>query len=159
MSSQQQYDQLFETLDALCEGETDPIALMATIVCELKQTFEPFHWVGFYRNVGDELLKIGPYQGTHGCLTIPFSRGVCGKCAREKAIQNVPDVTLLPEHIACSASTRSELVLPILDEQGELLAVLDIDSNLPAAFDELDERNLRRLGSYFLPRPTPETAP
>ncbi|MFH2011012.1 MAG: GAF domain-containing protein [bacterium] len=152
MTKQQRYDQLLETLDALCDGETDPIALMATIVCELKQSFESFHWVGFYRNVGGELLKIGPYQGAHGCLTIPFSRGVCGKCAREKTVQNVPDVTRLPYHIACSASTRSELVLPILDERGELLAVLDIDSDLPDAFDELDLQNLRRLADHFLPR-------
>ena len=83
MGDQEQYDRLFETLDPLCEGETDRIALMATIVCELHRTFELFDWVGFYRNVGGEVLKIGPYQGAHGCLTIDFSRGICGRCARE----------------------------------------------------------------------------
>jgi GAF domain-containing protein len=80
---------------------------------------------------------------------IPFDRGVCGRCAREEAVQNVPDVTALPDHIACAATTRSELVLPIHDGRGRLLAVLDIDSNLPAAFDAVDERNLVRIAAYF----------
>ena len=149
MSSQEQYDKLFETLDLLCEGETDRIALMATIVCELHRTFELFDWVGFYRNVGGEVLKIGPYQGAHGCLTIAFSRGICGRCARERSIQNVPDVAAEQDHIACSATTKSELVIPILDAAGELIAVLDIDSNTPAAFDQIDRENLQRIGKYF----------
>ena len=149
MTGQEQYDRLFETLDLLCEGETDHIALMATIVCELHRTFERFDWVGFYRNVGGEVLKIGPYQGAHGCLTIDLSRGICGRCAREKAVQNVPDVAAEQDHIACSASTKSELVIPILDAAGELIAVLDIDSNTPAAFDEIDQENLQRIGEYF----------
>ena len=149
MSSQQGYDRLFERLDSLCEGETDLVAVMATIVCELYHAFEWFDWVGFYRNVGGELLKIGPYQGGHGCLTIPFSRGVCGKCARERAVQNVPDVSAVAHHIACSATTKSELVVPILTGNGELLAVLDIDSDSPAAFDQIDEANLMHVSKYF----------
>jgi len=136
-------------LDSLCEGETDHVALMATIACELYQTFERFNWVGFYRNVGGKVLKIGPYQGTHGCLTIPFSKGICGKCAHEGAMQNVPDVSKVPHHIACSATTKSELVMPILAGDGELVAVLDIDSDTAAAFDEIDEVNLQRLNKYF----------
>ncbi|MDP6635885.1 MAG: GAF domain-containing protein [Phycisphaerae bacterium] len=149
MGEQEQYDKLFETLDLLCEGETDRIALMATIVCELHSTFERFDWVGFYRNVGGGVLKIGPYQGAHGCLTIDFSRGICGRCAREKTVQNIPDVTAEPDHIACSAATKSELVIPIMDGDGELIAVLDIDSNSPAAFDQTDQDNLQRIGKYF----------
>jgi L-methionine (R)-S-oxide reductase len=147
--SQQQYDRVFKTLDSLCEGEADPIAVMATIACELYATFDKFNWVGFYRNVGNRTLKIGPYQGAHGCLTIPFDKGVCGKCAREKIVQNVPDVTKAPHHIACSATTQSELVVPILSDHGELVAVLDIDSDTRAAFTEIDERNLNRINKYF----------
>ncbi|MHC4248783.1 MAG: GAF domain-containing protein [Planctomycetota bacterium] len=149
MTKLEQYDRLFERLDALCEGETDRIALMATLACELHSSFEHFDWVGFYRNVGGEVLKIGPYQGAHGCLTIPFSRGVCGRCAREKATQIVPDVTKVEDHIACSTTTRSEIVVPILDASGELFAVLDIDSDQVAAFDEVDGANLARIGTYF----------
>jgi len=149
MTKQQQYERLFLTLDSLCEGETDHVALMATIVCELYQAFERFNWVGFYRNVGGQILKIGPYQGTHGCLTIPFSKGVCGKCARERSVQNVPDVSKEQHHIACSVTTKSELVVPILVGDGELVAVLDIDSDTVAAFNEIDEVNLQRLNKYF----------
>jgi L-methionine (R)-S-oxide reductase len=149
MSKQQVYDQLTKRLNALCEAEVDPIAIMATIACELFHAFEQFDWVGFYRNVGERTLKIGPYQGTHGCLTIPFSKGVCGKCAREKAVQNVTDVSKVPGHIACSATTKSELVLPIIDGNGELIAVLDIDSDRLAAFDDIDEANLKTLNKYF----------
>jgi GAF domain-containing protein len=149
MTKQEQYDRLFEGLDALCEGETDHIALMATLACELKREFDRFDWVGFYRNVGGETLKIGPYQGAHGCLTIPFSKGVCGRCAREKAVQIVPDVREVADHIACSATTRSEIVVPILDTAGELICVLDIDSDTPAAFDKVDGVDLARIGAYF----------
>lgn len=149
MARQKQYEQLFARLESLCEGETDHVALMATIACELYHAFEQFNWVGFYRNAGGEILKIGPYQGGHGCLTIPFSQGVCGKCAREKAVQNVPDVSAAAHHIACSATTKSELVVPILTGDGELLAVLDIDSDSPAAFDQTDEANLMRINKYF----------
>jgi L-methionine (R)-S-oxide reductase len=149
MDNQEQYDKLFRTLDLLCEGETDRVALMATISCELYSAFEQFDWVGFYRNVGDETLKVGPYQGGHGCLTIDFARGICGRCARDKTVQNIADVAAETDHIACSSTTKSEIVLPILDDEGELIAVLDIDSNSPSAFDQIDESNLQRIGEYF----------
>jgi len=147
--SREQYDELFRRLDSLCAGETDAIALMATIACELKAAFPDFHWVGFYRVAGEQTLKIGPYQGGHGCLTIPFSRGICGRCAREMRLINVPDVVREPDHIACSNATRSELVLPVTAGDGGLIAVLDIDSDNPAEFSELDETNLPRIGRYF----------
>ncbi|MRR09285.1 GAF domain-containing protein [bacterium] len=147
--TQEQYDSLFRRLDSLCAGEGDAVALMATIACELRSAFSDFHWVGFYRAVGDRTLKIGPYQGGHGCLTIPFDKGVCGQCAREQRVINVTDVTAVPHHIACSGSTRSEIVVPIVDGAGALLAVLDVDSDLPAAFAEADERNLPLLNKYF----------
>ena len=133
------YDDITASIRALCEGETDAVALMATVVCEIHNHHPFADWTGFYRVVGPELLKIGPYQGGHGCLVIPFSRGVCGACARTGEVQNVPDVDAFPGHIACSSTTRSELVLPVRNGAGELLGVLDLDSNSPAAFTRADE--------------------
>ncbi|ARC87703.1 GAF domain-containing protein [Rhodovulum sp. MB263] len=139
------YDALSQTLAALTEGETDTVALMATMACELHHADDRFDWTGFYRNVGAEMLKIGPYQGGHGCLTIPFSRGVCGAAARSGEVQIVDDVLAFPGHIACASSTRSEIVLPVHDRTGALLGVLDIDSDRPAAFDATDADGLARL--------------
>ena len=133
-----------KTIAALVEGETDSVAKMATIACELFHAFERFHWVGFYRVVEPELLKIGPYQGGHGCLVIPFSRGVCGACATRRETLLVPDVDAFPDHIACAASTKSEIVLPVFGN-GELIAVLDIDSDYPDAFDEEDVKALEKI--------------
>ena len=97
--------------------------------------------------VSPGLLKVGPYQGGHGCLTISFDRGVCGLCAREKTTQIDADVTLLPYHIACSGTTVSEIVVPVLDDLGEVRAVLDIDSDLPDVFDALDQEKLEQLAA------------
>lgn len=133
------YDTLRAQILALTEGETDTVALMATVACEVHHHHPHSDWTGFYRVVAPDLLKIGPYQGGHGCLVIPFSRGVCGACARSGQIQNVPDVDAFPGHIACSSSTRSELVLPVRNGAGTLLGVLDLDSNSPAAFTARDE--------------------
>lgn len=138
------YDTVSKTIEALCDGETDAISKMATISCELYQNLEGFDWVGFYRVVSPGLLKIGPYQGGHGCLVIPFDRGVCGACAREEKTQIVGDVDAFPGHIACAASTRSEIVLPVY-EGGELIGVLDIDSDKPSNFDETDEAALNAI--------------
>jgi L-methionine (R)-S-oxide reductase len=124
---------------ALTQGETDAVALMATVVCEIHHAHPLSDWTGFYRVVAPALLKIGPYQGGHGCLVIPFSRGVCGAAARSGQVLNVPDVDAFPDHIACSSTTRSELVLPVWNGQGRLLGVLDLDSNTPAAFTKADE--------------------
>jgi len=132
------YATLSRDLDALCHGETDSVALMATIACELHHAHECADWTGFYRVTGPEMLKIGPYQGGHGCLTIPFSRGVCGAAARTGEVQLVPDVEAFPGHIACSSSTRSELVIPVRNGAGRLLGVLDLDSDQPAAFTQND---------------------
>ncbi len=132
------YDALFRTLDALCHDETDTVALMATIACELHHAHPLSDWTGFYRVTGPEMLKIGPYQGGHGCLVIPFSRGVCGAAARTGQPQIVPDVDLFEGHIACASSTRSELVLPVWNGAGTLLGVLDLDSNTEAAFTQAD---------------------
>jgi GAF domain-containing protein len=124
---------------ALTEGETDTVALMATVVCEIHHAHPLSDWTGFYRVTAPGLLKIGPYQGGHGCLVIPFSRGVCGAAARTGKVQNVPDVDAFPDHIACSSTTRSELVLPVWTGAGRLIGVLDLDSDTPAAFTAEDE--------------------
>ena len=124
---------------ALTDGETDTVSLMATLACEIHHAHPYADWTGFYRVTGPQMLKVGPYQGGHGCLVIPFSRGVCGACARTGQVQNVPDVDAFSDHIACSSTTRSELVLPVWNGLGRLLGVLDIDSNTPAAFTKTDE--------------------
>ena len=132
------YPNLNQVIVSLCEGEDDVISLMASVVCEVHHADDRFDWTGFYRVTGPEMLKIGPYQGGHGCLQIPFSRGVCGSAAREGKTQLVPDVDQFPGHIACASSTRSELVLPVWDGNGVLLGVFDIDSDQPNAFTETD---------------------
>ena len=124
---------------ALIEGEDDVIAKMATVTCEVFHNRNGFDWVGFYRVTSPQMLKIGPYQGGHGCLQIPFDRGVCGAAAREEKTQLVDDVDAFPGHIACSSSTRSELVLPCFDASGALIAVFDIDSDTPAFFTAQDQ--------------------
>ena len=139
------YTELSKTIAALTEGETDEVALMATVVCEVHNADSRFDWTGFYRVVAPELLKIGPYQGGHGCLVIPFARGVCGAAARTGETQLVPDVEAFPGHIACSSSTRSEIVLPVWRKDGSLLGVFDIDSDQPDAFDEADDEGLSRI--------------
>ncbi len=136
------YRGLAQTIAALTEGETDTVALMATVACEVHHADDRFDWTGFYRVVAPGLLKIGPYQGGHGCLIIPFDRGVCGAAARTGQVQLVPDVDAFPGHIACAASTRSELVIPVRNGTGDLLGVFDIDSDLPDAFTEDDAREL-----------------
>jgi len=132
------YATLAETLQSLTHGETDAVALMATVACEVHHADDRFDWTGFYRVTGPELLRIGPYQGGHGCLVIPFSRGVCGAAARSGQTQLVADVDAFPGHIACASSTRSELVLPVWNGAGDLIGVFDIDSNQPDAFTQED---------------------
>ncbi|MEM5544551.1 GAF domain-containing protein [Sulfitobacter sp. AS92] len=132
------YKTLAKTIAALTEGEDDAVALMATIACEVHQSDDRFDWTGFYRVTAPEVLKIGPYQGGHGCLVIPFSRGVCGAAARTGEVQLVEDVDAFPGHIACASSTRSELVLPVWNGAGDLLGVFDIDSDQPNAFTQAD---------------------
>ena len=134
-----------DVIRALTHGETDTVSLMATLACEIHHAHPLCDWTGFYRVTGPQMLKIGPYQGGHGCLVIPFSRGVCGACARTGQIQNVPDVEAFPGHIACASSTRSELVLPVWNGKGDLLGVLDLDSDTPAAFTAEDEAWLTPL--------------
>ena len=148
------YDDLHKTIAALTAGEDDPISLMATVACEVHHADSRFDWTGFYRVTGPEILKIGPYQGGHGCLVIPFSRGVCGAAASKQKTQLVPDVNAFADHIACASSTQSELVLPVFDASGALIAVFDIDSDQPDAFTQDDATHLQAvLKSVFHKQP------
>ena len=139
------YPSLARTIAALTHGETDEVALMATLACEIHHADDRFDWTGFYRVTEPGLLKIGPYQGGHGCLQIPFDKGVCGAAARTGEVQLVPDVDAFPGHIACASSTRSEIVLPVWNRAGALIAVLDIDSDRPDAFTEADAEGLAAI--------------
>jgi L-methionine (R)-S-oxide reductase len=144
------YPTLARTLASLTEGETDEVALMATVACEVHHADDRFDWTGFYRVTAPGLLKIGPYQGGHGCLVIPFARGVCGAAARTGEVQLVRDVNAFPGHIACASSTRSEIVLPVFGAGGRLIGVFDIDSDRPDAFGDADATGLASiLASVF----------
>ncbi len=148
------YDPLIADLEATLAGIDDAIAAMATVACLIYERVPGVSFAGFYRRVGPELLRIGPYQGPLGCLEIPFARGVCGAAARERRTQLVPDVHAFPGHIACDAGAKSEIVVPVLDERGEVAAVLDVDSHLPANFDADDLAGLEKLVRTLSPRLT-----
>lgn len=145
------YEALAGEAEAVLAGIADPVTAMATVACLVKERLPRASWVGFYRVVGPGLLRVGPYQGPLGCLEIPFDRGVCGAAARERRTQLVADVHAFPGHIACDERARSELVAPVFDAAGELVAVLDLDSHLPAAFDEADACGVERLLARLRP--------
>ena len=134
------------------EGETDAVALQATIACLLWETLVQTNWCGFYRRVEESVLAVGPYQGTMGCLRVDFDRGVCGACARTREVQLVPDVHAFPGHIACDDRTRSELVVPVV-AGGELRAVLDLDSPHLAGFSRSEADALLLLVRDVFDRP------
>ena len=135
--------------DAILEGIDDEIAGMSTISALVHHAFG-FLWTGFYRVVSPgEMLRVGPYQGSLGCLEIAFGRGVCGTAAVERRSIIVPDVEKYPGHISCDARSRSEIVVPVTDARGELLAVLDVDSEDLDSFGEEDQRGLERMVSWF----------
>jgi L-methionine (R)-S-oxide reductase len=129
---------------AALEGETDAIAVQATLACLLYQTIHHANFCGFYRLQGDT-LTIGPYQGSMGCLRIDVGRGVCGKAVTSGKVQRVPDVHAFPGHISCDARSRSEIVLPVRDAYGKIHAVLDIDSPFLDAFSEEEALQLAEL--------------
>ena len=135
------YREVVTSIGGLLDGEDDLVAAMATVACELHHAFEAFHWTGFYRLVSPEQLVVGPYQGGHGCLRIRVGDGVCGHVAAARRTEVVPDVHAFEGRIACSSSTNSEIVVPVMID-GELLGVLDVDSDHPAAFDAVDQEFL-----------------
>ncbi|MDM7913992.1 MAG: GAF domain-containing protein [Candidatus Eisenbacteria bacterium] len=142
MDKERIYREAQEEIALLIEGETDPVSRMSTICAVLKERIVWASWVGFYRVVEPRMLAVGPYVGEVGCLRIPFDQGVCGAAARSRKAQIVPDVDAFPGHIACDAAARSEIVLPVVDRSGALIAVLDLDSHQSAAFDERDQAGL-----------------
>ncbi len=139
------YRQLADEIAAVVAGETSRTARYATTVSLLKAAFgERFFWCGFYEvdPRKERELVVGPYQGTLGCLRIPFAKGVCGACATARETIIVPDVHVFPGHIACDSVSNSEIVVPVFDTNGALVSVLDVDSTSFAAFDEIDARGL-----------------
>lgn len=151
MGKREAYAQLEAQLAALLDGMDDEIAAMATISCVLHNGFGNL-WTGFYRVVGPMLLRVGPYQGTLGCLEIAFGNGVCGAAAAEKRTVVVEDVEKFPGHIACDSRSRSEIVVPVVDRHGRLIAVLDVDSAEVGTFDDEDARALERIVGWFAHR-------
>ncbi len=148
-SKESTYKELIPQLEALVEGETDLIANLANIAAALKETFG-WWWVGFYLVKGDELV-LGPFQGPIACTRIKHGRGVCGTTWKEKRSFLVPDVNQFPGHIACSSASVSEIVVPIFDKQGEVFAVLDVDSELFDVLDEVDVKCLEKIAKIIKP--------
>lgn len=144
---QARYAALAEEVEAVVEGEPNLTARMATVASMLASEFEHFYWTGFYMvdpMRGDQLV-VGPYQGTLGCLRIDFGRGVCGAAAAHRTTQIVPDVDAFDGHIACDSRSRSEVVVPVFNPAGELIAVLDVDSTELSAFSDADARGLENI--------------
>jgi L-methionine (R)-S-oxide reductase len=141
------YNEVAQEIAAVLEGEPNLTARMATISSMLNDAFEAYFWTGFYvvDPARKDELVVGPYQGTLGCLRIAFGRGVCGAAAATGQTQLVPDVEAFPGHIACDSRSKSEVVVPVRDGQGKLIAVLDVDSDQPAAFDEVDAEWLEKI--------------
>ena len=142
------YRQLIQAADSITAGEPDPIANMANLSALLFEALPDLNWAGFYRNVGGELV-LGPFQGKAACIRIPFGRGVCGTAAAERRTVVVEDVHAFPGHIACDGRSASEIVVPVFDAAGELLAVFDVDSDRRATFDDDDRAGLERILAWF----------
>lgn len=143
------YAELGAHCEVILEGINDEIAGMATIATLVHHAFG-YLWTGFYRVVAPgEMLRVGPYQGSLGCLEIAFGRGVCGTAAVERRSIIVPDVEKFPGHISCDSRSRSEIVVPVTGARGGLLAVLDVDSEDLDSFDQEDQRGLERMVSWF----------
>lgn len=151
----QAYQELEAHTLAVLDGMDDPIAAMATMSALIHHGFGHL-WSGFYRVVAPDLLRVGPYQGTLGCLEIRFGKGVCGTAAAERRTVIVPDVHAFPGHITCDARSRSEIVVPVFGPSGDLIAVLDLDSDQPGTFNDDDRAGLERLVAWFARSSTPQ---
>ena len=143
MNKDEKYALLSEQISALIAGETDQVAVMANVAAAIHQEMG-FFWTGFYCVKNNELV-LGPFQGPVACMHIPYGKGVCGTAWKEATTQVVPDVELFPGHIACSSLSRSEIVVPVFSEGGDVKAVLDIDSKDLATFDDVDRRWLEKI--------------
>ena len=143
---EEKYALLYKQIAAVTESESDPIANMANVAAMIHHTFG-FWWTGFYRVIGEELV-LGPFQGPLACSRIAYGRGVCGTAWKELRTQVVPDVEQFPGHIACSSVSKSEIVVPLFKD-GEVVAVLDIDSEHLATFDETDKQWLEKIAGLL----------
>jgi L-methionine (R)-S-oxide reductase len=141
------YRDLASALEGLVAGETDAVANMANASALIFETLPDVNWVGFYRNLGGELV-LGPFQGRPACIRIKFGEGVCGVAAQTRQVQRVEDVNAFPGHIACDSASNSEIVVPLIRD-GELLGVLDIDSPKTGRFTEEDEAGVAKLGEIL----------
>lgn len=141
------YAELADEIASVLDGEPNVTARMATVASMLANSFDYYFWTGFYvvDPTRERELVVGPYQGTLGCLRIAFGRGVCGAAAQSGQTQLVADVHAFPGHIACDSRSQSEIVLPVFDRTGQLIAVLDVDSDRPSAFDTVDQQGLERI--------------
>ncbi|OKH89894.1 diguanylate phosphodiesterase [Thalassospira sp. TSL5-1] len=148
------YADATKELTSITEGETNVTALMATVCCVLAEKFDYYFWTGFYivDPVKENELVVGPYQGTLGCLRIPFGRGVCGTVASSRKSSVVEDVHAFPGHIACDSRSNSEIVVPVFDRQGSLIAVFDVDSVETGSFDETDQKALETIMAQVFAR-------
>lgn len=149
MNKVEKYQLLTEQIKTLVEGETDGVAVMANVAAAIHETMG-FFWTGFYRVIGDELV-LGPFQGPVACMHIAFGRGVCGTAWQRRETIVVPDVEQFPGHIACSSLSRSEIVVPVFSQAGQVLAVLDIDSRELATFDDTDRQYLESICQAIAP--------
>lgn len=143
------YEKVIPELESILNNQDNEIAIMATISCVLSQNLNYFFWTGFYRVVKEKTLVIGPYQGTLGCLEIPFSKGVCGHCATIKKTVIVPNTHKFKGHIACDSRSLSEIVVPVFDKKNNLIAVFDIDSTEENSFDNIDKKYLEKIMKIF----------
>ena len=151
----QRYAAVAEEIASVLDGEPNRVARMATVASMLSNSFAHYFWTGFYvvdETKGDELV-VGPYQGTLGCMRIAFGRGVCGAAAASRETQVVPDVHAFPGHIACDTRSASEIVAPVFDVDGRLIGVFDVDSETPAAFDDVDRHWLETILSRTFSTP------
>ena len=142
------YDEIKKNVDVVLEGVRDEVAAMATMAAMVHHSLG-FLWTGFYRVVAPGVLHVGPYQGSLGCVEILFGRGVCGTAAAERKTVMVPDVAAFPGHIACDARSRSEIVVPVVNSHGDLIAVFDVDAETVGAFSEADKRGIEDLVQWF----------
>lgn len=140
---EEQYKLLVSQIASLIDGEGDMIAVMSNVAAAIYQTMG-FWWTGFYRVIGDELV-LGPFQGPVACMHIPYGKGVCGTAWQRAETVIVPDVEQFPGHIACSSESRSEIVVPVFGNDGKVMAVLDIDSERLATFDDTDRKYLEEI--------------
>jgi GAF domain-containing protein len=152
MTKAEIYKEVAEQITAVIEGETSVTARYATAACLLSHAFDSFFWTGFYivDPLKPEELVVGPYQGTLGCLRIPFGKGVCGTSAARQETIIVKDVHAFPGHIACDSRSNSEIVVPVIDQDGKLAAVLDVDSTSIGAFDQDDKAGLEAICKTLL---------